>query len=94
MDRTFIDDEPIHGWFGLSYASYLTLQRSVLQSMPLEWQRRFVKCLEELDEAAADLSCGSCYCVLRRDANGRFIHDPFADYERGRRRIALRGVSK
>lgn len=42
--------EPVHDWFELSYAQYLTIPRSVLQSMPVEWQRRFVKCLEELEE--------------------------------------------
>lgn len=41
-------DGPIHGFFGLSYANYLVVPRAVLQSMPLEWQERFVACLREL----------------------------------------------
>lgn len=47
--------EAIHGWFGLTYANYLVLNRSVLQSMPDEWQSRFVGCLRELDEAFGHL---------------------------------------
>ena len=42
-------EDSIHQFFGLSYAEYLVLPRSVLQSMPAVWQRRFVDCLMELD---------------------------------------------
>jgi hypothetical protein len=48
--KDLLDFEPIHSWFELTYAQYLTIPRSILQSMPQEWQARFVKCLEELDE--------------------------------------------
>jgi hypothetical protein len=34
------DFELIHNWFELTYAQYLTIPRSILQSMPVEWQRR------------------------------------------------------
>ncbi len=43
--------DPMHGWFGLSYASYLVLPRSLIQEMPEEWQKRMVELLEEWDEA-------------------------------------------
>jgi hypothetical protein len=43
--------EAVHHWFGLSYTNYLVLPRTLLQSMPDEWQARFVDCLRELDEA-------------------------------------------
>lgn len=49
------DREAIHAWFGLTYANYLVLPRSVLQSMPDEWQKRFVEQLEELHRAFGDL---------------------------------------
>lgn len=42
------DDEPVHAWFELSYANYQVLSRTLMQSMPAEWQRRMVACLEEL----------------------------------------------
>lgn len=41
----------IHLYFGLSYANYLVLHRTLLQSMPLEWQHRFVAMLQEFDAA-------------------------------------------
>lgn len=46
-----LDDASVHGWFGLSYANYAVQPRTLLQSMPAEWQRRFVACLQELDDA-------------------------------------------
>ena len=42
--------EPIHEFFGLSYANYLTIPRCVLQSMPIEWQERFCEMLNEINE--------------------------------------------
>jgi hypothetical protein len=49
------DDDPVHAWFGLSYSNYLVLHRTLMQSMPVEWQRRMVACLEELRAAFAHL---------------------------------------
>jgi hypothetical protein len=80
-------DEPIHEWFELSYAQYLTVPRSVLQSMPKEWQDRFVKCLEELDEKIDWRPQEGCYWVKLKDDKGRYMRDPLMDYERGRRRV-------
>lgn len=42
--------ERIHGWFSLSYANYMVLPRVLLQSMPDEWQEKFVDLLEEYDD--------------------------------------------
>jgi len=83
------DPEPVHLWFELSYAQYLTVPRSALQSMPVEWQRRFVRCLEELDAAIDWRPKDGRYWVRLKDANGRFVGDPLADYERGRRRLTV-----
>lgn len=44
-------DGPVHLWFGLSYSNYQVLHRSLMQSMPVQWQERMVACLEELREA-------------------------------------------
>lgn len=84
-----IHKEPIHEWFELSYAQYLTIPRSVLQSMPKEWQTRFAKCLDELDESIDWRPKEGCYWVKLKDNKGKYIHDPLMDYERGRRRIPL-----
>ena len=43
--------EPVHTWFGLSYSNYLVLHRTLMQSMPAEWQQRMVACLREMDTA-------------------------------------------
>lgn len=88
---TEIEPEAIHGWFGLSYAQYLTLPRTALQSMPEEWQTRFVTCLRELDESFDWRPHeGYQFWVQMRGA-GNFVklekHEPFMDYKRGRRRI-------
>lgn len=79
--------ERVHNWFELSYAQYLALPRSVLQSMPDEWQERFIRCMEELDETIDWRPKEGRYWVYLRDKNGRRIEDPLGDYERGRRRI-------
>jgi hypothetical protein len=44
-------DGPIHDWFELSYSNYQVLHRTLMQSMPLEWQERMVDCLGELHVA-------------------------------------------
>ena len=48
-----IEHDAIHRRFGLTYANYLVLHRTFLQSMPDEWQNRFVAVLDELDAAFA-----------------------------------------
>lgn len=72
-----------HTWFGLTYASYLVVNRSLLQSMPDEWQHRFVTCLEELQHHFRNID-EPRYTVHARDAAGRFIKDPIPHYSRGR----------
>lgn len=93
MGESFIlSPEPIHDWFELTYAQYLTIPRSALQTMPGEWQARFVQCLEELDEAIDwRPECSDrYYCFLKDGRTGRFKNDPLADYERGRRRLPFK----
>lgn len=59
-----IDDRPdVHIWFGLSYSNYLVLHRTLLQSMPKEWQRDFVAKLDELHEAFVHVEQAQCYKV-------------------------------
>jgi len=38
-------------WFNLSYASFLTLPRVLMEAMPVEWQNRMVALLNEYAEA-------------------------------------------
>jgi hypothetical protein len=83
-------DEPVHSYFELSYANYLVIPRTALQSMPIEWQKRFIKCMEELDDV---IDWRQDYEVIMRNEDGKIIsitNDPLNDYERGRRRIILK----
>jgi len=96
-------DSLVHSFFELSYAQYLVIPRSALQSMPREWQERFVQCMRELD-ALIDWrpAAGTLYRVqlhqvnedADEDAGERFwgpeLDDPLADYRRGRARVAWR----
>ena len=58
-----IETEAVHGWFGLTYANYLVLHRTLLQSMPDEWQNRFVACLRELEDAFSHIEKAEGYKV-------------------------------
>lgn len=84
------EPEPIHEWFGLSYAQYLTIPRSVLQSMPHKWQTIFARCLRQLDDTIDWRPESGRYYVQLKDSKGRFMHDPLMDYERGRRKVPLK----
>lgn len=75
--------QAIHGWFELTYSSYLVMHRTLLQSMPDEWQDRFVGLLEQLREAFAHVEQASSYWVRATDGR-KFISEPVPDYSRGR----------
>lgn len=86
----------IHTYFGLSYANYLVLPRTLLQSMPEKWQHAFVTLLEEYDRAFEHVEQAEAYDVYAgrwrhadADNEDRFIplHDPVPHYDRGRTRI-------
>lgn len=83
-----IDRDPIHGWFELTYSSYLVLPRSLLQSMPQEWQAKLVTLLEDLEQSFDTSEFVSEYQVTAR-RGGKYVEDPLRHYERGRRRIPL-----
>lgn len=78
-------ESPIHGWFELTYAQYLTIPRSVMEAMPLEWQERMVKCLEELDGTFDWRPKEGRYWCRLKDGQGRFVDDPLMEYRRPNR---------
>lgn len=45
------DNEELQRWFGLSYASWLTMPRVFMEAMPNEWQQKMADLLNEYDEA-------------------------------------------
>jgi hypothetical protein len=77
-----LDSEAVSGWFELTYAQYLTIPRSLLQAMPPKWQRRFVACLNELDDTFDWRPEDGRYWVELRDGEGRFVADRLKEYRR------------
>lgn len=108
VEKTPLETDSIHDWFELTYAQYLTIPRSALQSMPNEWQNRFVKCLNELDELIDWRPEKGTYRVQlmsivekysREEKQfvekwGKQLDDPLMDYERGRRRLPLKNQAE
>lgn len=76
-ERARRTDGPVHLWFSLSYCSYAVQPRSVLQSMPVGWQERFVALMNEAEEMGYDFpGVGRTYNVqVRDDESGRFVPD-------------------
>lgn len=90
--------ERIHEWFSLSYANFLVMPRSLLQSMPEEWQQRFVACLDEFDEHWDGLPDGympSSYRVQPTEFGrlGSWKKFRLPHYNRGRTRVAQDGTA-
>ena len=54
-----------------------------LEAMPLNWQHRFVEMLEEMSSVIDTEKLPESFHVRVRK-NGRFVHDPYADYRRGK----------
>lgn len=88
METEIEEKEPIHEFFGLSYSNYLVLPRTALQSMPVEWQEKFVELLNAMSETIKeDFEPDGGYRVVALDENNKIASDPYSNYERGRRRI-------
>lgn len=75
--------DPVHQWFELTYANYVALPRTVLQSLPLELQEQFVDFMEKLDEFCDWRRSGQW--ITYKDERGRFMQDELNDYRRGNR---------
>jgi len=44
-----VSNDDLQCWFGLSYASWLTMPRVLMQEMPDEWQQKMSDLLNEFD---------------------------------------------
>lgn len=73
-------ESPVHFWFELSHAQYLTIPRSIMEAMPHEWQERMAKCLNELDETFEWRPKSGRYWVRLKDDNGKYSTDPLMQY--------------
>lgn len=70
----------------------LVWPRTILQSMPTDWQAAFVRLMKQADEVACDLDLPRAYQVrAQRRAPGGWVDitDPVEHYDRGRARLAL-----
>lgn len=56
-------DGPIHEYFELSYATHDIVPRTLAQSMPTEWQHRYVAAMNELRAAYAHIETPESYIV-------------------------------
>lgn len=72
-------ENDVHASFGLSYASYLVVPRTLLQEMPGAWQHELITLLEAVwDEFPGH---HSEYAVFMRDPEtSRFVRDPLRGY--------------
>ncbi len=70
---------PVHNFFGLTYANYLVLPRSLLQSLPLDIQNRLVAVLDDIEELAGDLPQPDSYRV-NVIVDNKFAKDPLPHY--------------
>ncbi len=73
-------DGPVWHAFGLSRAAYLVVPRRTLQSMPIDWQERFVALIKEAREALPDEAFPQYQAVRLRD--GKYAADPNGRYRR------------
>jgi hypothetical protein len=86
-------EDPIHAWFGLSYANYLVIPRTVLQSLSKETQLALLRALDLVaDEEGKNMpehwpGDANIEVKLKDPTTGRYMKDPLANYERGRRRL-------
>jgi hypothetical protein len=80
----------VHAWFGLTYANYLVVPRSVLQSMPEDWQHRLTALLGEMQDSFGHLDWPD-YSVRAVGERGRYRRDPIPGYNRGRTRLEPSG---
>jgi hypothetical protein len=83
--------DKLHEWWGLSYASYLTIPRTILQSLPDAVQGRLADLLHEIDVIVSGHGAAwppaGCEPHVELRKGGRFVKDVLSDYERGRRRL-------
>jgi len=73
---------PIHEWFSLSRCTHLVMPRTLLQGMPVAWQRKLTDLLREFDEAvrASGVDMPESYAVSARGKDGKLYTDPLPHY--------------
>lgn len=72
-------DGPIWEEFGLTRAAYAVFSRRALQSMPIEWQAKFVALVREAHDYLPEGTFDGEYTVLLREG-GKLKRDPMREY--------------
>ena len=83
MPDPIYQESPIHIWFELSYAQFLTIPRLVMESMPMDWQHKMAALLEQLDGTFDWRPKKGRYWVKLKDDKGRYCDAPLNDYRYG-----------
>lgn len=72
-----VGKELLHGWFSLSYASFLVLPRVLMSDMPDDWQFKMAELLREYDETYTNLENSECFFTVRStDSIGKMVKMP------------------
>lgn len=66
-ENDLVEFDAVHGYFGLTYANHLVLERTLLQSMPDDWQNKFVALLDQMEAAFSGVPRASGWLVLPID---------------------------
>ena len=67
--------DKIHEWFGLSYSSWLTLPRVLMQEMPEDWQIKIVDLLKVYEDTFTNMpNIGTRVQIT--DSDGKLIKTP------------------
>ncbi len=75
-------NERLSTWFGLSYASWLTMPRVLMEAMPQEWQERLAALCEEWDETWNTDQYGGTRVMLTKHGQYVKMDDRLINYRR------------
>ena len=75
-DKIYEADCPIHAWFELSYAHWLTVPRIIMEAMPRKWREDMARLLHELDHTFDWRPGEGRYWVGFKGPDGRFARWP------------------
>ena len=67
-------NEKLSCWFGLSYASFLTMPRVLIESMPEKWQEKMAELLCEYDEVFCNRPDIGTRVLITK--NGKLVKTP------------------
>lgn len=67
----------LHGWFGLSYSTFIVIPRVATQLMPESWQMRMAELLHQYGDTINTSAFGVKGCTVRMiDADGKMMKTP------------------